>query len=111
MSADTTTRKKHTSPVIILLSIVFLACGLTYVIDSGQFQRENGVVVYNVAGQWLADSHDSDNSQYCFPSATRLLEDLVRQFSYGLLPYDSFYVRTPLPPNPTMAPLLYSKLQ
>ena len=45
MSTDAIKKKNHTSPVVILLGIVFLACGLTYVVDSGQYQRENGVVV------------------------------------------------------------------
>lgn len=58
---DSSIRKKtHTSPVIILLGIVFLACGLTYVIDSGQFQRENGVVVAGTY-QTIEKSHSPAN--------------------------------------------------
>ena len=37
--------KSRTSPVVILLSIVFIATALTYLVDSGQFARQDGLVV------------------------------------------------------------------
>jgi len=36
---------KHTSPVIVLLGILLLATALTYIVDSGKYQREAGLVV------------------------------------------------------------------
>jgi uncharacterized ion transporter superfamily protein YfcC len=45
MSVSRAEQQRHTSPVVILLGIVFLACALTYVVDSGRYQRADGVVV------------------------------------------------------------------
>ena len=45
MSQQQADQHTRTSPVVILLGIVFLACGLTYVIDSGKYQRADGVVL------------------------------------------------------------------
>ncbi len=45
MSIGRDEQRTRTSPVVILLSIVFLACALTYVVDSGKYQRADGVVL------------------------------------------------------------------
>ncbi len=45
MSSGDASQRKHTSPVVILLGIVFLATALTYLVDSGKYQRADGVVV------------------------------------------------------------------
>ena len=41
----TTTQHKSVSPVVILLGIVLVAAALTYIVDSGRFERIDGVVV------------------------------------------------------------------
>ena len=38
-------QRKQINPAIILLSIVLLAVAFTYAVNSGKFQRENGLVV------------------------------------------------------------------
>lgn len=36
---------RHTSPVIVLLGILLLATALTYLVDSGRYERDGGLVV------------------------------------------------------------------
>lgn len=45
MSAPSPVRGKQTSPVVILMGIVLLAAAMTYLIDSGRFERVDGLVV------------------------------------------------------------------
>lgn len=43
--AETSTNKKHLHPIIIMLAILLLAMLLTWVLDSGTYQREGRIVV------------------------------------------------------------------
>lgn len=45
MSAAVDPPRKRTSPVVILFGIVLLAAALTYIVDSGRFERADGLVV------------------------------------------------------------------
>ena len=45
MNQATTIQQSRVSPVVILLGIVLLAAALTYIVDSGRFDRVDGVVV------------------------------------------------------------------
>jgi len=46
MTSQATAREnRHTSPVIVLLGILLLATALTYLVDSGAYQREGRLVV------------------------------------------------------------------
>jgi len=45
MNSKERRQSKHTSPVIVLLGILLLATALTYVVESGRYEREGGLVV------------------------------------------------------------------
>ncbi len=45
MNSGSPGKSKHTSPVIVLLGILLLATALTYVVDSGSYERDGRLVV------------------------------------------------------------------
>ncbi|KRP80220.1 YfcC family protein [Pseudomonas lactis] len=52
-----TTQRKQINPAIILLSIVLLAVAFTYAVNSGTFQRQNGLVI--PGSYQVLEKHDS----------------------------------------------------
>ena len=50
-------QRKQINPAIILLSIVLLAVAFTYAVNSGKFQRQNGLVV--PGSYQVLEKHDS----------------------------------------------------
>ena len=44
-SSDTAAAARHVNPIVIMLGILLLSTGLTYVVDSGEFEREGRLVV------------------------------------------------------------------
>lgn len=51
------TQRKQINPAIILLSIVLLAVAFTYAVNSGKFERQNGLVV--PGSYQVLEKHDS----------------------------------------------------
>ena len=41
----TATERKHVNPIIVLMGILFLAMGLTFLVDSGSYERDGRLVI------------------------------------------------------------------
>ncbi len=60
MTTTHTDKKRTVNPIIILMGILFIAMALTYIVDSGQYQREGKIVVPNSYQEIEKDPSVSD---------------------------------------------------